>query len=56
MPSRNLAPSGITSTNFHSSSGNVTPMSLPYAPVSSDVSHISTQPSKMQRHHFDSYS
>ena len=35
----------MTSTNSQRSSGSVTPMSLPYAPVSSEVSQISTTPS-----------
>ena len=45
MPILIRAPSGITSTSCHSNSGSVVPMSLPYAPVSSLVSHSSTTPS-----------
>lgn len=45
MPRRIIAPSGIVSTSFQSNSGNVTPMSRPYAPKSSEVSQISTTPS-----------
>lgn len=44
-----IAPSGITSTSCHSNSGNVTPISLPYAPVSSLVSHSSTTPSEIRK-------
>jgi len=36
---------GITAINFLSSSGMLVSISLPYAPVSSDVSQISTTPS-----------
>lgn len=32
MPSLSLQPSGITSTNFHSNSGNELPISRPYVP------------------------
>ena len=35
----------MTSTSCHSNSGRVTPISLPYAPVSSLVNQISTTPS-----------
>ena len=46
IPSLNIAPSGMTSISFHSNSGSVWPMSRPYAPVSSDVNHSSTTPSR----------
>ena len=51
IPSLNIAPSGMTSISFHSNSGRVWPMSRPYAPVSSEVSHNSTTPSK-DHHNF----
>lgn len=45
MPSLSLHPSGITLTNLLRSSGKLAPISLPYAPVSSDVNQISQTPS-----------
>ena len=45
IPIRSIEPSGITSTSCHNNSGKVTPISRPYAPVSSLVSHSSTTPS-----------
>ena len=46
MPILIIQPSGITSTSRHKRSGKVTPISCPYAPRSSEVSHNSTTPSE----------
>ena len=45
MPTRSMQPSGTPSSSALSNSGIEEPMSRPYAPVSSDVSHTSTTPS-----------
>lgn len=45
MPTLIMQPSGITFTSSHSSLGKDSPISRPYAPVSSLVIHISTTPS-----------
>ena len=44
IPTRSMHPSGTPSRSTESSSGIDEPMSRPYAPVSSDVSQISTTP------------
>lgn len=49
MPTFNLVPGGISGRIRRSSMGNDAPMSRPYAPVSSLVSHTSTTPSARVR-------
>lgn len=50
MPTRIIQPSGITLISSHSNCGKLVPISLPYVPVSSLVSHISFTPS-IHHHH-----
>ena len=47
IPTRNMQPSGSPSSSVRISSGIDEPMSRPYAPVSSEVSHTSTTPSSV---------
>ena len=46
IPSLTMQPSGTTAASSHRSSGRLVPMSRPYAPKSSLVSHSSTTPSE----------